>query len=528
MRRTVAMITLAPILICVLMSIFGTLQTKCVQPPESEWAEEYGGSYGDTGYQVLQTPDGGYAISCYTNRGSVGQEDFYLVRTYANGTMKWDKTYATNLRDVPYNLIQTNDGGFALAGYTGSYNHEDFWLVKTDSSGNHEWNKTYGGSQRDIANVIIQTSDGGYVIAGETSSYGAGSIDFWMVKTDVNGDVQWSRTYGGSGQDFAAEAVQTVDGGYALFGWTMSFGAGGRDFWLVKTDVEGNELWNKTYGDTLWEEGFFGIQTNDGGYAMLGWTESYGAGGEDFWLVKTDSSGNHQWNKTYGGMEDERGYCVVQTIDGEYALAGNTRSLGAGGEDFWLVKTDVNGIVLWNQTYGGTNNDSPRYIIQTHDKGYALTGYFGFNSPNENAWLIKLAPTKIAATVDVDPDTLNLKSKGEWLTGYVELPEGYDVNDIDTSTILLNGTVSAEERPTGVGDEDNDGVPDLMVKFDRANVKSYILANIDVAALYQERSMNITLTVTGNLNDGTLFEGTDTIRIMMPGTSRRTAYLHPT
>lgn len=134
----------------------------------------------------------------------------------------------------------------------------------------------------------------------------------------------------------------------------------------------------------------------------------------------------------------------------------------------------------------------------------------------------------LTATVDIDPDTLNLKSKGNWITAYVELPEGYDANDINTSTVLLNDTISAEVHPTGVGDEDNDGVPDLMVKFDRAEVKSYILANIELATLYQERSMNITLTVTGNLNDETPFEGSDTIRIMMPGQSKREGYLHPT
>jgi hypothetical protein len=209
------------------------------------------------------------------------------------------------------------------------------------------WSQTYGGTGDDEAYSVIQTSDGGYALAGYTDSYGAYSFqyDFWLVKTDASGNAQWNRTYGGTGNDQAYALVQTSDGGYALAGRTNSFGAGQYDFWLVKTDYAGNMQWNKTYGGTSYDYAYSVVQTSDGGYALAGHTRSFGAGSTDFWLVKTDASGNAQWNKTYGGTEFDAAYALVETGDGGYALAGITLSYGASNSDFWLVKTDENGVI---------------------------------------------------------------------------------------------------------------------------------------------------------------------------------------
>ncbi len=259
----------------------------------------------------------------------------------------WSKTYGGTNWDKAQALVQTADSGYALAGYTGSYGAGlyDFWLVKTDTSGNVQWNKTYGGTLQDEAQALVQTADSGYALAGYTYTYGAGSEDFWLVKTDLGGDMQWNQTYGGTGEDFAQALVQTDDGGYALAGLTDSYGVG-FDFWLVKTDSSGNAQWNKTYGGTNADGAWALVKTTDGGYALAGFTNAasiYGIGG-DFWLVKTDAAGNAQWNKTYGGTLQDEAYALVQTSDGGYALAGLT---GAGGPDtdFWLVKTDANGVV---------------------------------------------------------------------------------------------------------------------------------------------------------------------------------------
>jgi hypothetical protein len=200
-----------------------------------------------------------------------------------------------------------------------------------------QWNKTYGGAGVDWAYSVVQTSDGGYAIAGDATGVGP-QTDSLLVKTDSAGNMQWSKTYGGAGIDDAASVVQTSDGGYAIAGSTSSFGAGGYDFWLVKTVANGNMLWSKTYGGTNEELAHSVVQANDGGYAIAGETDSYGAGGKDFLLVKVDSAGNMEWRNTYGGGSTDWGESVVQTSDMGYAIAGRTDSYAAGISDFWLIK----------------------------------------------------------------------------------------------------------------------------------------------------------------------------------------------
>jgi hypothetical protein len=213
----------------------------------------------------------------------------------------------------------------------------DFWLVKTDAEGNMEWNKTYGGGEDEWVFSVVQTSDGGYTLGGYRGvSYF--DADCWFVKTDADGNEQWNRTYYGPYGDAIFSVVQTSDGGYTLAGLTMLFFAGDFDFLLIKTDSFGNEQWSETYGGTNDDVASSVVQTSDGGYTLAGSTESFGVGGYDFWLVKTDAEGNMEWNKTYGGPHYDTAGSVVQTVDGGYALAGQTESFGAGNSDFWLVK----------------------------------------------------------------------------------------------------------------------------------------------------------------------------------------------
>jgi hypothetical protein len=319
---------------------------------DAQWNKTYGGVNDESAYSVVVTDDGGYALAGYTRSFGVGGADFWLVKTDSSGNQQWNRTYGETGNDYARSVVQTADGGYALAGYTESFDmnsEDDFWLVKTDSSGNQQWNKTYGGRQYyrdygDIAWSMVQAGDGGYVLAGLTWSYGiGGNGDFWLVKTDSFGNVQWNMTYGGGDYDYALSVIQAGDGGYVLAGLTYSFGVNG-DFWLVKTDSFGNQQWNKTYGGTKTDYASSIIQANDGGYVLAGYTYSYGVGNGDFWLVKTDSFGNLQWNRTFGGTKADYAFSLVQTVDGGFALAGVTQSFGAGNGDFWLVKTDENGI----------------------------------------------------------------------------------------------------------------------------------------------------------------------------------------
>jgi predicted secreted protein len=352
----------------------------------SMWSMTYGGTGNEIGTgETLQTSDGGYAISGDTNSSGAGGVDFWLFKTDEFGSMQWEMTYGGAQDETSGEMCQTSDGGYALAGGTYSFGvgDSDFWLVKTDSSGNMQWNNTYGGADYDFAYSIVQTSDGGYALFGVTESFGVGGEDFWLVKTDSSGNMQWNRTYGGTGNDHGTSVVQSSDGGYAVSGYTNSFGAGNTDYWLVKTDASGTMEWNNTYGGTGIDSTYQLSRTSDGGYAMAGYSTSFGGVGA--YLVKTDSGGNMQWNNTY--WSPSMANSLIQTFDGGFALIGFTST---GGQDIYFVKTDASGNMEWNKTYGGTGVERAYTIIQTIDGGYALTGYTtSFGAGGEDIWLVK-------------------------------------------------------------------------------------------------------------------------------------------
>jgi hypothetical protein len=286
----------------------------------------------------------------------------------------WSKTYGGPGDEMGVgDIVQTSDGGYAILGNTTSFGAggSDFWLIKTDADGNMQWNKTYGGALDDCALSMCQTGDGGYALAGKTNSSGAGAHDFWLVKTDAAGNMLWNKTYGGTDSESAAAVVQTSDGGYAVVGNTR-FGVSDGDAWLVKTDAVGNMLWNKTYGGTGLETVHILLQAGSG-FAIAGYTNSYGAGGQDAWLVKTDANGNMQWNKTYGGANTEYAFSLVATPDGGYAMGGYSASFG--GFNAYIVKTDASGTKQWEQTYSTGGFDIGLYLIRTTDGGYALAGW---------------------------------------------------------------------------------------------------------------------------------------------------------
>jgi hypothetical protein len=200
------------------------------------------------------------------------------------------KTYGVRGWDVAYSVRQTSDGGYILVGRTAG----DVLLIKTDAKGNIQWAKTYGGKGSEGASSVRQTADGGYIVVGETNSFGAGGSDIFLIKTDAKGNIQWAKTYGGKDDDFAYSVQQTSDGGYIVAGYTASFGAGERNIFLIKTDAKGNIQWAKTYGETdILDSGIPSVQqTSDGGYILVSTTISFGAGGADIFLIKTDARGN--------------------------------------------------------------------------------------------------------------------------------------------------------------------------------------------------------------------------------------------
>jgi hypothetical protein len=374
----------------------------------SEWTSIFGGSGDDLLNSLVQTLDGGYVVVGKTSSYGAGGSDTWLVKTNATGQPIWNQTYGGPLDDNAISVIQLSDG-YAIAGNTKSFGAgaRDFWLIKTDTNGLHEWNCTYGGPADDVFREIIHTSDGGFALLGGTSSYGIGDQNWWLVKTDVNGEPEWNMTYGGSLNDRGLSLIQTSDGGFALEGGTTSFGAGGSDYWLIKTDANGQPEWNQTYGGSQDDFGNVIIQTSEGGFAIAGGTKSYGMGNYDLWLVKTNASGHHEWNQTYGGGGDE-GHCesFVQTKDGGFALGVETTSYGAGDADFWLVRTDSSGQHMWNKTFGGFVDDWPQFIIQTTTGEFVLAGWtLSYGAGGSDAWLIKTTDSAGTTTTTMTTTT---------------------------------------------------------------------------------------------------------------------------
>lgn len=322
-----------------------------------------------------------------------------LTPCYSQVVNTFMRTFQGSGMNGGLGLAETSDGGFI-----GTGQHEssgagscDVYVYKVDGCGNPEWFKTYGGPGEDGGKDIQQTADGGYIVAG-LAHLGQGDYDMQLLKLDALGNMQWSKTYGGGAADHGLSVHQTNDGGYVFSGFMTGVGLGGEDIAVIKTDANGNTQWMKVYGGAGSEWGDYVEQTADGGYKVVGYTTSFGAGGYDIYVLKLDSSGNLQWSKTYGGAAGEGssvwGISGKVTADGGFMICANTASYGAGSNDYMLIKTDNNGALLWAKTYGGAGDDQPRFAIETKDHGFAVFGFTGsFGAGDIDAYLVKTDST---------------------------------------------------------------------------------------------------------------------------------------
>ena len=349
----------------------------------------YGGLENDEGYSVQQTTDGGYIIAGLSVEFDIS--DVYLVKTDQFGDTLWTKVYGGISPDEAFSVQQTDDNGYIVAGNSMSFGPSflSIYLLKTDSLGDTLWTRAHGWGFMTYCYSVQITSDSCYIIAGISQDYGE-APDACLVKIDANGDILWTQSYGGDDYDWAYSVQQTSDNGYIITGFTESYGAGAYDVYLIKTDSMGDTLWTKTYGGPNDEEGLSVQETQDGGYLIAGFTESFGAGSKDVYVIKTDSIGDTLWTKVIGGSSSDKANSIQEISEEEYIIAGYTSSFGSGNSDVYLIRMFSSGDTLWTRTFGGTESDMGYSVQQTSDDGFIIAGQtesFGANSMD--VYLIK-------------------------------------------------------------------------------------------------------------------------------------------
>lgn len=440
-----------------------SISTSFAQAPPVQWQKTIGGSGSEYLYSLHQTADGGYILGGYSTsdtsgnktENSRGGRDYWVVKLDVTGTIQWQKTIGGSSVDVLNSLQQTTDGGYILGGtsrsnisgdkFENTRGGDDYWVVKLDGAGTIQWQKTIGGNLTDDLRSIQQTSDGGYIlggssfsaISGEKTESSLGGRDYWVVKLNTSGTILWQKTIGGNGSDALNSLQQTADGDYILGGSSSSDISGdktenswgGSDYWAVKLDALGTIQWQKTIGGNSIDNLRTIKQTADGGYILGGESTSNISGNktenswgvEDYWVVKLDATGAIQWQKNIGGAGGDFLHSLQQTTDGGYILGGSSWSDMSGdktentigGWDYWLVKLDATGVIQWQNTIGGNDDDELYSLQQTTDGSFILGGTSASNISGDKTedcwggllydyWVVKLAaetvPTKEAPT----------------------------------------------------------------------------------------------------------------------------------
>ena len=405
------------------VALFITFQAY-TQAPTKVWDSTIGGSNYDFASEIVATNDGGFVVVGYSlsrisgdkTEASRGNYDYWIVKLNSAGQKVWDKTIGGSDYDYPLSVVATTDGGFVVVGYSSSgisgdkteasKGSDDCWVVKLNSAGQKVWDKTIGGSGPDYAKSVVATNDGGFVVAGDSFSgisgdkteASKGSYDYWVVKLNSLGQIVWDKTIGGSGNEFGVAIVATNDGGFVVAGYSPSgisgdkteASKGSNDYWIVKLNSLGQIVWDKTIGGSGDDKAYSLVAANDGGFVVVGSSPSgisgdkteASRGVEDYWVVKLNSTGQKVWDKTIGGIGNDQPSSVVATNDGGFVLAGISISgisgdkteASKGCNDFWMVKLNSLGQIVWDKTIGGSNCDNYPSIAATNDGGFVVAG----------------------------------------------------------------------------------------------------------------------------------------------------------
>lgn len=403
------------------------------------------------------------------------------------------ETFGGSKNESAQSIIKTVDGGYAVLGYTQSRDHDienkenesfDYWLLKFNADHVLEWQKTYGGTDDDRGSNLIQTNDGGFAIFGYSQSddgdltTNAGSRDFWILKLDNSGNISWQKPYGFAGADQGISVLQTNDGGYLLTGvldvtasggqgiskTTLAFRHAGGDYWAIKLDASGNKQWSNYYGGTFTDTPYDVIQTEDHGFIIVGSSDSNDVdiknnkGAYDFWVTKISETGTLVWEKSFGGSEVDEARAIVPANDSNYIIIGDTRSSdldvseNKGAADLWIIKISPSGNLIWEKTFGGTSFDSGRSISKTQDGGYLISGNsrssdgdLNTNQGQNDVWILKL----------------NNEANLEWqkTIGGSGIDLSYDAIELNNGTIIATG----ESGSSNADINENKGFTDLLI-----------------------------------------------------------------
>jgi len=439
---------------------------------------------------INSTVDSGFIAVGITNDFGIWPDwDVYLVKLDKNGEIMWSKTYGDTLENQGKAVQQTSDGGYIITGYSnrtiaGDY---DIHLIKTDSNGDLEWSKTYGGPLTQWGLDVKQTSDDGYIITGD-----------YLFKVDETGNIEWDKAFGGT----FYSVQETLDSGYVTVGNKLIGST--FDILFVKTNGNGDTLWTRTYGGGDYEWGTSVSLTSDSGFIIAGYTISFGAGSQDVYLIRTDDLGHIIWSKTYGGSSSDRAYSVVQTVDGGFLVSGDTESFGAGNGDIYLIKTDLNGDVLWSKTIGGPSYEQGYQVEEIANDNIVIVGGFSSFGVGESSSIIKVGPDGVLECNQLSANTsVGLPSTIEG--SGTSVSSGLITNNINLSFIsqitgdtLICSTVgmTESEKPSSIRVYPNPLTDIAIIEFESANADKYIL---DLHSSKGQRVMHINNIIDGHV-----------------------------
>jgi len=419
------------------------LDTTGVSSGARRWVASYGGTGSDWVEWIVEKPGGGYILAAGSDSFGAGLHDYWVLSLSADGNLEWQEAIGGSSREWPESAAVAPDGGSIIAGQTYSFGSggSDAWLVRIDGDGEVIWEKAYGGGADDWAVSVASQPSGTYVVYGGTASWGVGKTDILLFEVDAVGEVLWEKRYGGPGDDAPVALQQLEDGGFLLTGATDSFGSGGVDAFALRLDEEGQIVWESAYGGAADDYPWWAGQTSDGGFVLAGGTYSFGAGEFDAWLVRLDSSGQIEWQKTYGGTANDWFVYVSESDDGELVAIGAAAAESDNLKDVWLVTLDSAGSIVSQCGFGGESSDAPEYACQLADGTYILAGRsVSFGRGIDDCWVVKLDEGACEADDDCATRDVVLSASSE--AQAVAVASGFAVQEPTERTLVMVDTAA--------------------------------------------------------------------------------------